>query len=371
MRPCSLLIILATLAIPTAASAASGHDPPPPPAGYDGWLLLYIIPPPGPIDWTTPSDLTASFIVNRDQAAANVKAGRAFVGHPIGHVHVEMECKKDKETETIPLTGMTSDEESLGQAGDGLGTLLRDYKGRLDQMKGKDGQGGKTRMLNDLSNRKSATGYLGIMRFPITWAECAHLRAYYDDFNRQGAFNHYGSQFRPRGYVKASGFHEGGGCATFGVSFLDVAGILPRPTMTKKWARQQLIGTSLIADVGGGGSYPYGSNLIATVGATIYTWPVNKGIRAGKAPINSLKDRPWYTPAELAALTVVPLTLYDPELMYNDLSSLYVNAKAGSNNGWKASLDVKARVIELDRGVCPPKPNLKPLIDKVLDLNDD
>lgn len=370
MRSLFTLILLAALATGRVAHAWDGHEPPAPPAGYDGWLVIYVIPPPGPINWATPADITASAIVNRDLAKENIKAGRAFYGHPIGHLHVEMQCSKDGKTETIPLTGMTSDDESWTAAGDGLGILLRDYPGRLDQMKSKDGKGGKIKVQIDLSNRKSATGYLGIMRFPITWAECTHLRGYYGSYVGQGAFNHYGSQFRPRGFTGATGRHEGGGCSAFGVSFIDVAGLLPRPTMTSKWARQLLLGKSLIANVGGG-PYPYGSNLIASVAGFLWTWPVNRAVPVVAGPINALQNRPWYTPAEFAASQVVPLTLYDPELIYNDLSALWVNAKAGVQNGWKASLDVKARVIERDRGACPPGPNLKPFIDKVHDLNED
>jgi hypothetical protein len=370
MRSLFILIVLAVLATGPVARAAGGNTPPPLPDGYDGWLLIYVIPPSGPITWTKPGDVAASAIVNNALAKKNVKAGRVYYGHPIGHLHVEMQCSKGSETETIAITGMTSDDESWTAVGDGLGIFLREFPGRLDFMETKDGKGGRTKVLNDLSNRKAAVGYLGIMRFPITWVECKHLSGYYFNYRLDTAYRHYGSQFRPRGFTGASGVHEGGGCSAFGVSFIDVAGLLPRPMMTSKWARQLLLGHSLIANVGGRG-YPYGSNLIASVADFLWTWPVKAEAPAVASPINGLDEKAWYTQAEFDASQVVPLTLYDPELIYNDLSMLWTKARAGVNNGWKAWEDNKAYVIDRDRGACPPKPNLKPYIDKVHNLNEE
>jgi hypothetical protein len=372
MRSLLIPTILAAILTGGAARADTWHKPPAAPAGYDGWLMLYVLPPPGAIGWSSPAALFATAIVNYSRGSANVKAGKATLGHPIGHVHLEMQCTKDNKQLDIPLTGQTSDEESWTVAGDGLGILFRDYDGRLDHMKGNAGQGGEKATIADLDARKPNPGLLGIMRFPITWTECNHLKGYFDSYVKQRAYKHFGSQFRARGFVGNTKKHEGSGCAGYAVSFVDVAGLIPRPQMTAAWARQILVGLSWIAKVGAvlNRTYPYGSNLIATVGGVLFTWPVKQAIPSRDGIVIPIFPDPWFTLLEFIAGKYVPLTLYDPELMYKDLVVQWKAAKAGNNADWKRAEDGKAPVIERIRPACPVE-NLKPYPDKVHDLMKD
>lgn len=367
------LILISLIAMFTGgvARAETWHKPGDPPAGYDGWLILYVLPPPGALRWGSPAEMLASATTNLTRGAANVKAGKAVYGHPIGHVHLEMQCKSGDKNAEIPLTGQTDQGDDFSVAVDGVGMLLRDYPGRLDDMKGKGGQGGSAAAAKDLDARKKNAGFLGIMRFPLTWAECTHLRGYFDSYVKEKAYQHFGSQFRARGFVGNTGKHEGSGCAGFAVSFVDVGGLVPRPLMTKIWARQQLIGLSWIANFLGARKYPYGSNLIATIEGIRFTWEVKKPVPAVAGPIFPLEGQPWFTLFELINGSYVPLTLYDPELMYNDLAAQWMAAKAKKNADWKDAVDGEALVIERLRPACPPAANLKPYPDKVHDLMKD
>jgi hypothetical protein len=374
MRSLLSLVTLIALVTGGVARAETWHKPPALPAGYDGWLILYVLPPARALAWATPADLFASAIGSSISAQVNVKLGFAATGHPIGHVHLEMACAKDGKATDIPLTGQTSDEESWTVGGDGLGILFRDYDGRLDHMNGNAGQGGKANTVKDLDARKKNAGYLGIMRFPVTWAECTHLRGYFDSYVKQRAYKHFGSQFRARGFTGNTGKHEGSGCAGYAVSFVDVAGLVPRPFMTQAWARRLLIGLHWIANflaVNGPQSYPYGSNTVATVAGMFHAWPVGTAIPAGLFPVLPLVATPWFSQNELQNSKVVPLTLYDPELMYSDLVAQWKLAKKNENPDWSADVDGKASVIERRRPACPPKANLKPYPDEVHDLMKD
>lgn len=371
MRSLLTLVTLIALATGGVARADTWHKPPAPPAGYDGWLLLYVLPPPVALKWTTPAALMASAIRSYFRGSANVKAEKVRYGHPIGHVHLEMTCTKGDRTETLPLTGQTSDEESPTMAGDALGILFRDYAGRLDDMPGDAGQGGVANAIKDLDLRKQNPGFVGIMRFPITWAECTHLRGYFDSYVKQKAYKHFASQYRARGFVGNTGKHEGSGCAGYGVSFVDVAGLVPRPYMTETWSRQLLIGLSWIGKFFGKPGYPYGSNLIATVGGTLFTWPVKQAIPTRPGLVFAVFPDPWFTALEWFTGQYVPLTLYDPELMYTDLVAQWNKSRQGNNPDWSHDEDGKALVIQRKRPACPPKANLKPYPDKVHDLMKD
>ena len=322
-----------------------------------GTLRIHVLPPPLGILWDSPESMTYSYALNHQRGNELVAEGRVINPHPIGHVHIEMSCERDGETIFFPLTGMTSDEIPYDGLADGIGILFRSYKGRLDPM-----NGNAPKIRGDVELRSRDSTLLGIMDFPLTWEECKHIRGYYTSYAGSAAWKTYGTQFRPRGFVGATNAHEGGGCATFGVSFLEVASLLPRSFMTNKWAREKLVGLSRIARAIFGTSYAYGSNFTARKDGVVYTWAANEDIPASRLPTSPLATS-WYDESEKDTLNVLPFTLYDPELMFDFIRTTAAQAGAGS---WEVSRYNEAHVITRKRGSeCN---QLKPFIDQTREL---
>src|SRR5262245_63494904 len=84
---------------PSSPDAATTADCPAP----AGRLTVYAIPPPLPLDWSTPNALLRSVQASRSAAADLVKNGQAAITHSIGHVNLELDCGPW----SIALTGQT------------------------------------------------------------------------------------------------------------------------------------------------------------------------------------------------------------------------------------------------------------------------
>lgn len=366
MRSFTLLLIGVLLVLGGTAAAQPGAQPPP---GLDGHLRLYVIPPAIPLNWTTPQTLIDTTINAQVFATTWEADGTVVSGHPIGHVYVEVRCKKTGfQPINIGITGMTSSEYPDEELLAGLGSLFEHYAGRFDAP-------GTARA--DVNSRKPL-GWIAVMEFPLLWAECVHLDTYMRAYVGALAQLNYGSQFRPRGWTGYLNAPEGGGCATFGASFIDVLSLLPRSYMTNTWAREVVVGLSRI----GGDpatTYPYGSNLIARHRGGLWAWPAATPIPKsgwirpwGPWPIGSSPYlASWYTNAEWTATPkqVVPLTLYDPQLWFADIQRLHQAAWNGTANGWYATWDKSMPILVRKRGACPAVAGLKPIVDPIRDLS--
>jgi hypothetical protein len=305
-----------------------------------GLLTVWVIPPGAPLNWTTPNTLFRSMMASRTAADAAIKAGQAKLAHPIGHVHVQMSCQDaDGKRLDIPLTGQTGGGSEWQVGLDGLGILLRDWPGKLDHMDA----GNRADVIRDVFLRRAARRIYG-MRFKIDDRMCKHLHGYYTWYDKSQAWKHYGGQFRPRRL-------EGSGCSAFGVSFLEVGGFLPRPSMTRDWARELRMDVERIANFPNGGAYPYGSNLIAWFNApplVLIKWAKGVAVPAIRGPLVPIQSNTldaWWDPR----FQSVPLTLYDPELMGNWIAAIHRNLRAGGNDPtWKIDNTETAEVIISD-----------------------
>ncbi len=350
-----------SLAMFAGAHLAAGPAPAAPAKPFSGLLTVWVIPPSTPLLWNSPNTLFASMIASRTAADNAVKAGQAQLPHPIGHLHVEMECQNaEGKSLSIPLTGQTGGGSEWQVGGDGAGILLKDWPGALDHQNQKN----RADVIRDVALRRAARRIQG-MRFKIDDRMCRHLFDYFTWYDKSQAWKHYGGQFRPR---RA----EGSGCSAFGVSFLEVGGFLSRTNMTRDWARELRIGVDRIVNAPLGTAYPYGSNLIAWWDLTpappfLSKWPKARTVPANRVPLIPIQSDTldaWFD----VRFQSVPLTMYDPELMANWISAIHRRLRAGGNDPmWKIDMTEKAEVIISDWS-CDNRAKLPPFEDPEDDL---
>lgn len=171
-------------------------------------LTLYFSPSPKGIDWSTPTKLVRSGLENK----------LTFKKRFIGHVFIDLHCGQKKE-----LTGMTADRfDYVGQLllkGRGLGILYHSFEGKLEDEK-------ETRPELD---EYIKTGAVNFVRFKLSENQCKRATQYLSEYRSKGVYKNYGLANRPR-------LGEGAGCSAYGVSFLDVLGILDQD-MKESWGQ--------------------------------------------------------------------------------------------------------------------------------------
>ncbi len=171
-------------------------------------LTLYFIPSPLGMDWSSPVNLTFSAVKNIIQ----------FKPRFMGHVFVELKCG-----ETHELTGMTSKTfdymNQLIIEGKGLGILYHSFEGRLED---------KNLVQAELKTYLKS-GHTNFGRFLLNEKQCQRVTRYLQEYRKNNIGRHYGLANRPR-------YGEGAGCTAFGVSFLDVLGLLDQD-MKESWSQ--------------------------------------------------------------------------------------------------------------------------------------
>ncbi len=196
--PWSLALFCALLALFGAGAARADE------------LTLYFYPSPG-LDWSSPRTLGHA-------AIANTLSGK---DHAIGHVDVEVSCA-DGTGLMAGATGAEADatRELVLREGYGLGLLFHDFPdGRLYS---------RAEIAAGLPGRY-ANGALSFVTLRISPETCARLVQYHHEYVAGGYDHHYGLANRPL-------HREGAGCTAFGVSFLEVAGLLD-PALEAAFAR--------------------------------------------------------------------------------------------------------------------------------------
>lgn len=215
-----LFIYLVSLIIIGSAAYAFGPSLPQanresqiqPPFPNENELILYTIPSPREISWDSPRKLVGSVLSNT-ALAQHGKDGT----HSIGHVFIGLNVNGRK-----LLAGMTSEGNAEGlemvtQRGYGLGSMGADMHGKLQSSAELEAE---VRVLC----KDKGFGYL---RYKLSPPLAQRLLTYFDEYCERGCDKHYGGFNRPR-------YGEGGGCSAFGVSFLDVAGLLEQEHR-EKW----------------------------------------------------------------------------------------------------------------------------------------
>jgi hypothetical protein len=186
--------ILATLLLASQAFAAE--------------LTLYNIPSPKGMDWSAPSKIAITALKNL----------LSFEPHFMGHIFIEIKCDGTHE-----YTGMTSKDldyvNQLMLGGKGMGILYHSFEGHLEES-------------NDVQKELAdyfKNGGLNFAKFIVSENQCQRAAQYLKEFREKKVGRHYGLANRPR-------YGEGAGCTAFGVSFLDVLGILDQD-MRESWSQ--------------------------------------------------------------------------------------------------------------------------------------
>lgn len=200
------------------------------PSSHDYELTLFFYPSPKPgVGWSSPAHLALT--------TAALKLLK--IPRPIGHVSVRVSSKKDPELNFH--AGMTQENKDEGRAevlrrGYGLGILFHDFKGRLET----------ARELDPEVLGRAQAGNLSYLRFEINRPIASRLARYLEEFVEKGGDSHYGAPHRPL-------FGEGGGCAAFAASFLELAG-LGHDEFAKVWTRTHRLPSACIGGPKGGKS---------------------------------------------------------------------------------------------------------------------
>ncbi|MCM0605840.1 MAG: hypothetical protein KA715_07085 [Xanthomonadaceae bacterium] len=163
-------------------------------------LTLYFFPSQG-INWKSPSTLLGS-------VAKNLLMGDEYL---IGHVTIEVKCDADNIRFHAGMSFGDFDESKdlILKQGAGVSVLLVPMKGRLE----------KSRSIERYLREDAEYGEMSFLRTFISRSTCQRLAQYYSEYveRNYGAF--YGLKLRPR-------YGEGSGCSAFGMSFLELAGLL-------------------------------------------------------------------------------------------------------------------------------------------------
>jgi hypothetical protein len=179
------------------------------------FFKLHVIPPPFPLDWSTPRSLLFRTLLNhliQDQA-------------PIGHFFVELEASTPNAYGVKHvLTGMSrlnSNQSTLAVIREkiGLGSFFYDFAGKLDDSK---------KATDELAWAKKRSR-LKTIQVEISDATARMMMDELEAWIINGGFKHYGG-----GHQIRKG--EGAGCAEFGAHFFSLAlGVAATPP---EWIRK-------------------------------------------------------------------------------------------------------------------------------------
>ncbi len=176
-------------------------------------LTLYTMPSPREINWKSPRGLMTSAVTN------NLTIQHWKKKHPIGHVFIQLSHKDTGEvilTGSVPRPEDDSKNKILKQ-GYGLGILFTDMLGRLEKTED---------LLNEIPARFES-GRIGYIRFKLSQGNYDRLKTYLKNYQARGYGNIYNGLNKPREGL-------GAGCSIFGISFLEVAGLM-HPAWREKW----------------------------------------------------------------------------------------------------------------------------------------
>jgi hypothetical protein len=180
----------------------------------DDELIVFAIPSYYRLNWSSAKNLLVSTGKSYTKPYKGEHSKRA-----IGHVFIML---RSSSIDSPILTGMAPEDseenkELLIKHGYGLGVLGADNLGTFEEAE-KLAYEGITRL---------KMGTVAYMRFLLSPSTSKRLVQFYREYEQQGQNLHYGGANRPR-------YGEGGGCSAFGVSFIDVAGLM-KDEYAKNW----------------------------------------------------------------------------------------------------------------------------------------
>lgn len=176
-------------------------------------LTLYVIPPKKPMDWRSPRHLLLSYVKSYTARTPYKK-----YPHPLGHIIVEL-----ADTSHYALSGMVAlstkpQMQMVWKKGYGLGVLRAVSPGKLRE----------DHFNADDLRERFPNGDVAFIRYELSQEMFNYLWTYFEEYKSFGFDSLYNGENKPRE-------GKGAGCSAFGVSFLEIAGLL---TAAQKWAWQ-------------------------------------------------------------------------------------------------------------------------------------
>lgn len=184
-------------------------------------LTLYVFKSSVGVDWSNPKNLAISIVKN--------EVYKYFNGNErlLGHVAVELKCGQRE-----LLTGMRAsrgeNRRMVLTHGSGYGVLFHVFPGALETKE----------MLAPEIAKKQKSREVHSIRYTLNPVQCEKMWQHYENHRRQkGEFNY--------GFPLNTLAGEGAGCSAFGVSFLQIAGVV-NPTHLKAWSGSVWVPEDLI-----------------------------------------------------------------------------------------------------------------------------
>ncbi len=186
-------------------------------------LTLFTMPSPREINWKTPRGLATTALTNN----LTFKTHKGHK-HAIGHVFIELKGPGYyKVTGSVPIPENTMKEKIL-KKGYGLGILFTGVEGKLEKTDD---------LLSELPARYKS-GRIAFITFRLSKETFERLVTYVTEYEKRGYGKIYNGLNKPREGL-------GAGCSAFGVSFVELAGLL-HPVWKKTWPIQVRIPEKLI-----------------------------------------------------------------------------------------------------------------------------
>jgi len=258
-------------------------------------LILYSMCPPRSLDWSSPRGLALGAIgnqftfIHRDHK------------HAIGHVFVELKNGDEREMAgSVPTGDSNSDKNMIFKDGFCLGILFADIKGRLETAVDLDPQ---------IPDRYKS-GRIAFISFKLSAENYTRVKTYLSEYRRRGYDRIYNGLNRPREGL-------GAGCSGFGVSCIEVAGLL-HPVWKDVWAQHVLVPMDLIGGPIGGGKKVF----------------IGKAITRGRWANEKESNR--------------RLDLYDPDLIYKWVHAAWKKESAKPTGNVRLLQRGKALGLEYD-----------------------
>jgi len=266
-------------------------------------LIVYVVPPPESINWESPSTLMRSTFSNTLKTKLGPKE------YPIGHLYIGLRHLENGEelwTGTTRATRNSTNRKVL-RKGYGLGILFADIEGRLQVT-----EEVKASMAN--IEERHPSSYL---RIDLSEENYQRLKEYLIEYDQRNFGSIYNGLNKPRKGL-------GAGCAEFGISFFEVAGI-DISDWVDEWAVEVLVPESL---VGG-----FGSNRHVSL-------------------LKLLFSRNWATEDDPHFV----FRVFEPYLMHHWIVDQWVEEGEELASGWVSEKNSKVRGLSLDQSeVYPPE----------------
>lgn len=254
-------------------------------------LTVYAVRAPNPVDWSSPGKLMGSALLNE------ITPSRSAVKRSLGHMFVRLQSGARDEFVGMTTASGSESRTLVLEKGYGLGILTADMMGRLEK---------HADLQAEVAAKEGLEGELAYLRVLLSAEQAGRLVRYLDEYKAQGLGEHYGGGNRPR-------YREGGGCAPFAYSFLEVAGLVEEEF--DAWILARQIPRSLL---GGAGRY-VGPGAVA-----------DRGSWAAEGEDSLL----WWTP--------------EPHLVKGWIEATYRRQLAAPTGPWVSELAGYAKGVGLD-----------------------